>query len=160
MGDVALHDSFFKATLGQTGPLSVLLKGSLPPDIVQALDFDSLCPVPTESVDDSLDRSFMDLAFSARLAGTEIRIYLVVEHKSSPDPETFLQLLRYMVALWMRNREGGRSPDARPSLCLSPRRAAMEPAPVFCRLHGHAGGPAPHCPGFCAGGARRGSDSG
>ncbi|MHB8543820.1 MAG: Rpn family recombination-promoting nuclease/putative transposase [Leptospirales bacterium] len=107
MGDVALHDSFFKATLGQTGPLSVLLKGFLPPQIARALDFDSLQSVPTESVDDSLDRSFMDLAFSARLSGTEIRIYLLVEHKSSPDPETFLQLLRYMVALWMRNRKEG-----------------------------------------------------
>lgn len=107
MGDVALHDSFFKATLGQTGPLSTLLKGFLPPDIVRALDFSSLRPVPTESVDDTLDRSFMDLAFSALLSGTEIRIYLLVEHKSSPDPETFLQLLRYMMALWSRNRKEG-----------------------------------------------------
>ena len=53
MGAVALHDSFFKATLGQTGPLSSLPKGFLPPGIARALDFDSLQSVPTESVDDS-----------------------------------------------------------------------------------------------------------
>ena len=108
MGDVALHDSFFKATLGRTGPLSGLLRGFLPSDIVRSLDFDSLSPVPTESVDESLDRSFMDLAFSAHLSGTEIRIYLLVEHKSSPDPETYLQLLRYMLALWTRDRKENR----------------------------------------------------
>ena len=108
MGDVALHDKFFKATLGRTGSFSSLLKGFLPPDIVRSLDFASFCPVPTESVDDSLDRSFMDLAFSARQSGTETRIYLLVEHKSSPDSETFLQLLRYMLALWTGDRKDGR----------------------------------------------------
>jgi len=108
MGDVALHDKFFKATLGRTGSFSSLLRGFLPTEIVRDLDFDSLCPVPTESVEDSLDRSFMDLAFSARLSGTETRIYLLVEHKSSPDSETFLQLLRYMLALWTRDRKDGR----------------------------------------------------
>ena len=108
MGDVALHDQFFKATLGRTGSFSRLLKGFLPPDIVRSLDFASLRPIPTESVDDALERSFMDLAFSARLSGTETRIYLLVEHKSSPDSETFLGLLRYMLALWTRDRKDGR----------------------------------------------------
>ena len=115
MNDVALHDRFFKSTLGRPDRLGKVLKAFLPDAIASSLDPGSLVPLATESVGEGLDSSFMDLAFSARFGGQEARIHLIVEHKSSPDPRTHFQVIHYLTGFWVRELKEGR-----PALPLLP----------------------------------------
>ena len=110
MNDIALHDRFFKSTLGRPDRIGAVLKAFLPADLSAALDPDSLVPLATESVGEGLDTSLMDLAFSARFGERESRIHLIVEHKSSPDPRTHFQIAHYLCGLWLREQKEERQP--------------------------------------------------
>ncbi|MHB8422789.1 MAG: Rpn family recombination-promoting nuclease/putative transposase [Leptospirales bacterium] len=101
----ALHDRFFKASFGRIEVLRDFLTGFLPAEIAGAIDPDSLRFLNTETIGLSFEKSHMDLVVECRISGTPSQLYLLIEHKSSPDPEVFLQMLRYMVALWTRNRQ-------------------------------------------------------
>jgi predicted transposase YdaD len=50
-------------------------------------------------VDEELRQHHSDLLFRVRLRGSEAFAYLLLEHKSSPDPGARLQLLRYVVRI-------------------------------------------------------------
>ena len=100
-----LHDKFFKASFGRITVLRDFLTGFLPAEIGQSIDPDSLRFLNTETIGLSFEKSHMDLVVECRISGTPAQFYLLIEHKSSPDPEVFLQMLRYMVALWTRNRQ-------------------------------------------------------
>lgn len=105
------HDRFFKSSFGQIALVRDLLRGFLPEPVRKALDIDSLEFVPTEWVGPFFEKTHLDLALSGRLLGASggsVRIYVLVEHKSRPDPGLFLQLLRYMVALWSEDEGAGR----------------------------------------------------
>jgi predicted transposase YdaD len=110
MNDIALHDRFFKSTLGRPDRLGSVLKAFLPSELSASLDPGSLVPLPTESVGEGLDVSLMDLAFSARFGGEEAEIHLIVEHKSSPDEWVHFQIIHYLCGLWVRERKEKRSP--------------------------------------------------
>ena len=105
MNDVAIHDRFFKSTLGRPDRMGKVLKAFLPGEIAAALDPGSLVSLPTESVGEGLDASLMDLAFSARFGGRETRIHLIVEHKSAPDEGVHFQIAHYLCGLWVRERK-------------------------------------------------------
>ncbi len=105
MNDVAIHDRFFKSTLGRPDRMGKVLKAFLPGEIATALDPESLVSLPTESVGEGLDASLMDLAFSARFGGRETRIHLIVEHKSTPDDGVHFQIAHYLCGLWVRERK-------------------------------------------------------
>lgn len=100
-----LHDKFFKASFGRITVLRDFLTGFLPAEISQSIDTDSLRFLNTETIGLSFEKSHMDLVVECQISGTPAQFYLLIEHKSSPDPEVFLQMLRYMVALWTRNRQ-------------------------------------------------------
>lgn len=87
-----------------------VLRAFLPPEIAEGFDPGSLVFLPTESMGEALGSSFMDLAFSARFEGQEVRIQIIVEHKSSPDSGVYLQVAHYATGLWVRNHREGRSP--------------------------------------------------
>ena len=110
MNDIALHDRFFKSTLGRPDRLGALLKAFLPSDLSAFLDPGSLVPLATESVGVGLDPSLMDLAFSARFGDQETRIHLIVEHKSFPDPRSHFQIAHYLCGLWIREQKEDRTP--------------------------------------------------
>ncbi|MHB1606750.1 MAG: Rpn family recombination-promoting nuclease/putative transposase [Leptospirales bacterium] len=100
-----LHDKFFKASFGRIDVLRDFLKGFLPAEISQSIDTDSIRFLNTETIGLSFEKSHMDLVVECQISGTIAQFYLLIEHKSSPDPEVFLQMLRYKVALWTRNRQ-------------------------------------------------------
>ncbi len=111
MNDIAIHDRFFKSTLGVPERLEAVLRAFLPSALANRLEPQSLRPLPTESLGEDLSPSFMDLAFSARLkdSGT-FRIHLVMEHKSAPDPRIHYQLVHYLTGLWIRQIRDGQEP--------------------------------------------------
>jgi len=72
----------------------------LPADVVSLLGPEPPEPLPGTFVDEELRQHHSDLLFRVRLkAGSEAFAYMLLEHKSSPDPGARLQLLRYVVRI-------------------------------------------------------------
>jgi hypothetical protein len=51
-------------------------------------------------VDAALAENFSDIVYTGRFSGTQIKIALLFEHKSSPDNDLPFQLYRYIGNLW------------------------------------------------------------
>jgi len=84
------------------------LKNHMSEDIQKRFDLDTLQLEPATYIDKKLKKHYSDLVFSVRLVGYEnqfARIYLLFEHKSSPDPLTGVQVLKYMALQWLELQE-------------------------------------------------------
>ena len=105
------HDSFFKKALSDPQHAGTFLREHLPPDVAGLLDHEEpLVPLPCSYVDRKLQQSHSDLLFGAHLkGGGNALVYVLLEHKSSPDKGARLQLLRYIVRVlddcYERNRQ-------------------------------------------------------
>lgn len=78
-----------------------LLRGVLPPALVRQIDRSSLVLQPGSFVAKRLRAQHVDLLFTARYrGGGALRIYILCEHKSSPDERVGLALHRYMGEVW------------------------------------------------------------
>jgi predicted transposase/invertase (TIGR01784 family) len=97
---VNAHDAFFKRILSDPKLADTFLREHLPADIVGLLGPEPPEPVPGSFVDEELRQHHSDLLFRVRLkAGSEAFAYMLLEHKSAPDPGARLQLLRYVVRI-------------------------------------------------------------
>lgn len=93
-----IHDTFFKHSLGNAAAAGTFLREHLPPRIAALLSPEPPEPDSTTYVDEHLAQHHSDLVFRVRLnTGEDTLAYVLFEHKSSPDPATPLQLLRYIV---------------------------------------------------------------
>jgi predicted transposase YdaD len=98
------HDKLFRALLDDPERARGLLRDHLPADIVAELA--DAPPVPLEGtfVDEALQGSQSDRLFQVALRdGREAYVYALLEHKSTPDPRTPIQLLTYMARIWDRH---------------------------------------------------------
>ncbi len=95
-----IHDNFFKSLFSVKENLADLLLGSLPKDVLQGLKIDTLEYEPTEFVDKELAPYFKDISCNMLYGHTSIKISLLYEHKSYPDKNIHLQLLRYILNVW------------------------------------------------------------
>lgn len=106
-----MHDSLFRALVSEPQRAAALLAGHLPADVAARLDPD----IPPEHlegtfIDDMGRKSQCDALFRIRLrGGGEARVFALLEHKSAVDPATPLQLVRYVLNVWAREIESGRS---------------------------------------------------
>ena len=95
------HDKFFKESFSRPEVAGDFLVQYLPAEIVKILDLTTLEPLKDSFVDRELQAHYSDLLYAARLAdGRDVHVYVLFEHKSSPDPLVAFQLLRYMVRIW------------------------------------------------------------
>lgn len=97
------HDAFFKKTFSQPEVIHNFLVEYLPPEVAAALNLDGLELQKDSFVDSQLQEHFSDLLYKCPLAGeetAEVFVYLLLEHKSSSEKLTPLQLLGYMVQIW------------------------------------------------------------
>jgi predicted transposase/invertase (TIGR01784 family) len=102
------HDKFFKRLFGHLATMADFIRNYLPPELVTSLDLDSLTLEKESFIDPKLRDHFSDLLFRVRLAaGGELYLYLLLEHKSAPDPWVAFQLLRYIVRFWERLYDQG-----------------------------------------------------
>ena len=93
-----IHDAFFKQALADPRLAGTFLREHLPSDIAGLLSPEPPEPVPGSFVDEELQQHHTDLLFRVHLkSGPAALAYVLVEHKSSPDPGARLQLLRYVV---------------------------------------------------------------
>ncbi|MCZ7673075.1 MAG: Rpn family recombination-promoting nuclease/putative transposase [Chloroflexi bacterium] len=78
----------------------------LPPSVADTLKLDSLTLQSGSFIDSDLQEQFADLLYQVDAQdGTLAYLYLLLEHKSYPDPLTPFQLLRYMVRIWERDMQ-------------------------------------------------------
>jgi predicted transposase/invertase (TIGR01784 family) len=95
-----LHDSFFKNFMGEPELAGRFLQEHLPSEVAELLAPETPELLPGSFVDEHLAQHHSDLLFRLRLkTGDPALAYLLLEHKSSPDKGTPLQLLRYIVRI-------------------------------------------------------------
>ena len=73
-------------------------------EVSAGIDVSTLRLEPRTYLDKDHREYFADLSASVRLNGRPARVYVLFEHKSWSDAGTLLQLLRYMVQVWSRER--------------------------------------------------------
>jgi predicted transposase/invertase (TIGR01784 family) len=97
------HDLFFRETFSSLEVARDFISEYLPAEVVSVLDLNSLEIQKDSFIDNDLREHFSDLLYRVMLRnGNEANVYLLFEHKSSPDVQVALQLLRYMVRHWER----------------------------------------------------------
>lgn len=103
------HDKFFKEVFSTPQQAAGLIKGFLDGSISAYLDLNSLHREPESFIGDTFHERFADLVFKCRLKGSssEVRISLLLEHKSYVPKNIYFQLLQYMLDIWKRLEESG-----------------------------------------------------
>ena len=97
------HDSLFRALLADPEHADAFLRGLLSNDITGL--FDNTPPVLQDGsfIDEALANSQCDLLYEVRLkSGRPAFVYVLMEHKSQPDPGVPLQLASYTIRIWRR----------------------------------------------------------
>ena len=103
-----LHDSMAKAYFGNPQNMANFLEQCLPAHMVEALDLESLESSAETFVDDAFKQYIADLVFTCKTRnGRHGSVYILFEHKSQPEPVCALQILKYMVGIWIRFFENG-----------------------------------------------------
>jgi predicted transposase/invertase (TIGR01784 family) len=108
------HDKFFKETFSRPEVIRSFLEEYLPGEVSAVLDLDSLELQKDSFITADLEEYFSDLLYRCLLRedpiqaeGDGIFVYLLLEHKSSPERLTPLQLLEYMVRIWVQQTKRG-----------------------------------------------------
>jgi hypothetical protein len=95
------HDKFFKELMSRKESAEDFLRYYLPPEIVNKLDLSTLSISKDSFVDKELGEHFSDILYQINLRdGQQAKVYVLIDHKSSPDGLVAFQLLRYMVRAW------------------------------------------------------------
>ena len=113
------HDVFFRETFGRREIAHDFLRHQLPAELLETLDLDSLEISKDSYVAQDLRTAYSDLVYRLRSFGpdrtTALFVYVLFEHKSSPEHWVLLQLLRYIGLQGEAHRK--QHPEAR---CLPP----------------------------------------
>lgn len=104
------HDAYFKSLLKRRASAKEFLRHYLPSEIVADLDLRTLERVEDSFVSQELRRYFSDLIFRLKLkSGRRAYVYILLEHKSTPEKWVALQLLGYEVKFWEQEKDAGAS---------------------------------------------------
>jgi predicted transposase/invertase (TIGR01784 family) len=99
-----VHDLIFKETLSRLRSAIVFLAHYLPGNVTALLDLNSVERLPDSFVDPELREHFSDLLYRVKLRrGGDAFVFVLMEHKSSPDDTVAFQLLRYIVRIWEKH---------------------------------------------------------
>jgi predicted transposase YdaD len=132
------HDAFFKHYLSQPAVAVDFLRQHLPVEVAALRDLTQLRLEKDSFVDEHLRGAFSDLIYSTVTEEqTPVRIALLCEHKSYPDPWVTFQVLRYQVGYWVRefDRVQAASPAEEPRRTGRP---TLTPLLVLLVYHGRA----------------------
>ncbi len=100
------HDKFVREVWAREEVAWDFLSRYLPPAIASRLAPGSLRLRKDSFVDDALREHLSDLLYQVRLqGGGEALVYVLLEHKSYPDPWLEWQLLSYLVEIWRQERQ-------------------------------------------------------
>ena len=103
------QNNLFVKFMGSKEVAQEFLEINLPDDVLARLDLDSLSETGDSYVDDELKGLFSDVVYKVEFAdgadGNEGYISFLLEHKSTPERKTVLQLLKYMTRIWDKKYE-------------------------------------------------------
>ena len=103
------HDTLFRALTDDARRTDRLVRGCLPADVAALLSDAPGRLLPDTFVSPKLRRTQADRLFEMRLRDERRAfVYALLEHKSTVDPDTPVQLLGYMVEIWKRYARGRR----------------------------------------------------
>jgi predicted transposase/invertase (TIGR01784 family) len=94
------HDALFRFTFGKPENAAALIRSNLPDAIARRIDWRSLRLQNGSHVDPASQWRHSDLVFTANIDRRRTFIYVLLEHRSSPDPLMPLRMLGYVVRLW------------------------------------------------------------
>lgn len=99
------HDALFRRIFSDPAISAEVLRGLLPAEVAASIDFASLQLEPGSFVDEDLRATHSDLVFSARILGPhgavrDGRVFVLLEHQSSPDGLMAFRMLKYAVRVW------------------------------------------------------------
>lgn len=95
------HDHFFKATFSRRRVMLDYIRQFLPKELWKDFDLRTLKLSPTSYVDKKLEETLSDLVYTCIWKGKEnVRICLLLEHKSYSVKYPQIQLLQYMINIW------------------------------------------------------------
>ena len=101
------HDALFRALLDDPQRAAILLREQLPSALASRLTAEAPRLLDGSFIDERLRDTQSDRLYAVTLTGGKMALlYVLLEHKSVPDPGTPLQLLGYMVRIWERYAEG------------------------------------------------------
>ena len=104
------YDRLINQTLQQTDAARTLVAKHLPSEVVQHLKLDTLTLVDTSFIDLNLRRRFADRLMSVELSDEVVAslslktkhayVFVLLDHKSTDEPKTLVQILGYIVRIW------------------------------------------------------------
>ncbi len=96
------HDLLVRHVLADADIAADLLRNYLAPELVSAVNFDSLKRESGDTVDSTLSKLVGDLRYSARFKDSEedLKVLLFVEHQSRPDRWMSFRMLEYVCAAY------------------------------------------------------------
>jgi predicted transposase/invertase (TIGR01784 family) len=108
--EYASHEGLFLKVFKDKENTKHFLQQHLPQDLLNHADWDSMYLENASYLDDKMRKHFSDLVYSVRMGQEEFsaaKVYLLFEHKSSPESLVGLQLLRYMAMQWKEMYDQG-----------------------------------------------------
>ena len=101
------HDSFVKELLSYKESAVEFIKHAVPPEIHQKFDFDNITYLPGTYTTKELNEYISDIVLKIPVDGTagDVTVSILIEHKSTIDHFTCLQLLTYMVNGYEQQRK-------------------------------------------------------
>ena len=95
------HNNFFTRFMGSKKVAKEFLKMNLSEEVLSQFDLDTLKDSGNSYIDDELKALFSDVVFTVNFKdGQKGFISFLLEHKSSPEKKTVLQLLKYLIRIW------------------------------------------------------------
>jgi predicted transposase/invertase (TIGR01784 family) len=98
MSNTSIHDNFIRSILANKNIAVDYFRNYLPAFIGQQLDFSTLTQLPDTYLSEELQKTMSDIAYTCckKNSTQEIKISLLVEHKSFPDKHTPIQIGSYI----------------------------------------------------------------
>ena len=96
------HDRLFRAVFSEAAEAEGLLQAALPAEVRDRIAWGTLRLLEGTFLDDALRESESDLLYEAAYGsgGEPVRLYLLLEHQSTPDAWMRFRLLKYCCRIW------------------------------------------------------------
>lgn len=112
---VTPHDDFFKLLMQGSENVNEIVRAILPPALIAKLNLDSLRKIDSEFTEGKSKSTGSgnfraDVVYECKLiSGKLVSITFLFEHKSYKAKFPHLQLLRYMLGIWEREKKNGQA---------------------------------------------------
>ena len=112
------YDALFRRLFDKPEVSADFAHNVLPPDYQGKIDFESASIEPDSYIDKNLRRNYTDLLYKFNKKGDReaLYLYLLYDHKSSPDKWVTIQLLRYIMLIYRKELEKKPPPAILPEI--------------------------------------------